>query len=143
MTTVVDASVAIRWFVQGVDHDRALTLLDRQDELFAPDCIVPDLVEEIWERIAGGAISNTQGSAIVAAVTSGVPAILPTADFAEEALCKGAGMAQDLKSRHLAFYLCCAEMLSANFISAEKTIVQAARKILDPERVFHLSDRLS
>jgi predicted nucleic acid-binding protein len=137
MTTVVDASVAVRWFVHESGHAQALALLDHQDDLFAPDCIVPEVVGAVWERIRNGRICGDHGSAIVAAITSGVPSLLPVAEFAEEALRHTAKMD---RFPHLAFYLSAAESLNADFVSADEAVVRIACEVFDPERIRLLSD---
>jgi predicted nucleic acid-binding protein len=136
MIAVVDSSVAIKWFVREHGHDQALALLDRQDELFAPDVIVSDVIDAVWARIVAGHIGNDQGSAIVAAVTSGVPALVPVSDFAEEAFQTALGMG---RLAHLAMYLACVESLDAGFVTADEETAVMAREKLGAERVTLLS----
>ena len=42
---MVDSSVVVKWFVRELGHGQALALLDHQDELFAPDVIVPEVID--------------------------------------------------------------------------------------------------
>ncbi|MDE0781017.1 MAG: type II toxin-antitoxin system VapC family toxin, partial [Alphaproteobacteria bacterium] len=85
MNAVVDSSVVVKWFVRELGHNQALALLDHQDVLFAPDVIVPEVIDAVWARIIAGKIGNDQGSAIVTAITSGVPTLVPVSDLADEA----------------------------------------------------------
>ncbi|NQV80666.1 MAG: type II toxin-antitoxin system VapC family toxin [Alphaproteobacteria bacterium] len=136
MIAVVDSSVAIKWFVREQGHDQALALLDRQDELFAPDVIVSDVIDAVWLKIVSGQIGNDQGSAIVAAVTSGVPALLRVSDFAEEAFQAALGMS---RLAHLAVYFACVETLDGGFVTADEEAASVARERLGDERVTLLS----
>lgn len=136
MIAVVDSSVAIKWFVREQGHDQALALLDRQDELFAPDVIVSDVIDGVWARIIAGQIGNDQGSAIVAAVTSGVPTLVSVFDFAEEALQTAMGMD---RLAHLAMYFACVERLEGGFVTADADAALMAREKLGAERVTLLS----
>ena len=48
MRAVVDSSVVVKWFVRELGHDQALALLDHQDELFAPDVIVSEVIDAVF-----------------------------------------------------------------------------------------------
>ena len=45
MTFVVDASVALKWFVEEDGSERAAALLASKDLLIAPDLIVPEVCD--------------------------------------------------------------------------------------------------
>jgi predicted nucleic acid-binding protein len=137
MNAVVDSSVVVKWFVRELGHGQALALLDHQDELFAPDVIVPEVIDAVWARIVAGEIGNDQGSAIVTAITSGVPALVPVSDLADDAL--KVALKMD-RSAYLAVYFACAESLDASFVTANKDAAQLAREKLGEDRVTLLSE---
>ena len=136
MNAVVDSSVVVKWFVRERGHDQALALLDRQDELFAPDVIVPEIIDAVWARIVAGEIGNDQGSAIVTAITSGVPTLVPVSDLADDAF--RVALKMD-RSAHLATYIVCVQSLDAGFVTADENAALMARESLGEDRVTLLS----
>lgn len=136
MNAVVDSSVVVKWFVRECGHDQALALLDHQDELFAPDVIVPEIIDAVWTRIVAGEIGNDQGSAIVTAITSGVPTLVPVSDLADDAF--RVALKMD-RSAYLATYFVCAQSLDADFVTADEDAALMARERLGEDRVTLLS----
>ena len=136
MRAVVDSSVVVKWFVRELGHDQALALLDHQDELFAPDVIVSEVIDAVWLRIIAGEIGNNQGSAIVTAITSGVPTLVPVSDLADEAFQAALKMN---RLAHLALYFACADSLDAGFITADEDAAFVAKEKLGADRVTFLS----
>lgn len=64
---VVDASVAVKWYVPEDDSDAAGTLLDGSHELHAPDLILPEFGNIIWKKIRRGEITSAKGRQIIEA----------------------------------------------------------------------------
>jgi len=53
MTAVVDANVAVKWFVRQDGSDLALRL-QADDRLLAPGMIVSEVTTTLWRYVAGG-----------------------------------------------------------------------------------------
>ena len=51
MTLVVDASVALKWFVDEDGSDRAVALLDGDEPLIAPDLVVAEVCNAAWKSL--------------------------------------------------------------------------------------------
>ncbi len=55
---VLDAGVAVKWFIQEADTDLARQLLERynrgDDQLIAPDLLVPECANVFWKRAVRG-----------------------------------------------------------------------------------------
>ena len=51
MTFVVDASVAIKWFLPELYGDAALRLLREGHSLVAPDLLFPEVGNVLWKRV--------------------------------------------------------------------------------------------
>ena len=51
MTVVVDASVAIKWFLPERHDDAALRLLRAEHRLAAPDLLFPEVGNVLWKRV--------------------------------------------------------------------------------------------
>lgn len=64
---VVDASVAVKWYVPEENSDAAEMLLGGSHELHAPDLILPEFGNIIWKKIGRREITPTNGRQIVEA----------------------------------------------------------------------------
>lgn len=62
---VVDASVAVKWFVPEVHSDRAKRLLQGDFELLAPDLILAEVGNVLWKKTRRGEISVETGGNIL------------------------------------------------------------------------------
>ena len=54
MTVVIDASVALKWFVEEQGTDQAAALLAGNDLLIAPDLIVAEVANAGWKAVRTG-----------------------------------------------------------------------------------------
>lgn len=66
MRIVVDASVAVKWFVLEANSEHARRLLDSDATLVAPDLIVAEIATAMWKRQRVGDISPEQATEAVA-----------------------------------------------------------------------------
>ena len=57
MTRVVDASVALRWFVEAPGSAAAAQLLSGRERLIAPDLIVAEVANAAWKLARAGEIA--------------------------------------------------------------------------------------
>jgi predicted nucleic acid-binding protein len=65
MNYVVDASVAVKWYVSEVFSSEAERLLAPAHELHAPDLIVPEFGNIVWKKIRLGELTAPQGRKII------------------------------------------------------------------------------
>lgn len=86
MNLIVDASVALKWFVRETLSAAAHDLLRTTDTLSAPDIIVAEIANAAWVKTLRGDISAAQAGMIVAAMRYGEVALHSSADVAERAL---------------------------------------------------------
>lgn len=63
MTVIVDAGVAIKWFVREPGHDQAIALLRAQD-IEAPDQVLTELADLAWRRQQRGEMTRAQALAV-------------------------------------------------------------------------------
>jgi predicted nucleic acid-binding protein len=61
MIIVVDASVAVKWFIAEDDADEALLLLDRPFDLHAPDLLYLEFDNTLCKLIRRGLLSEEEG----------------------------------------------------------------------------------
>ena len=62
---VVDASVAIKWFVPEVHHEAARRLLREGFEIFSPDLVRPEVGNVLWKKWRRGELSAGEAVAIL------------------------------------------------------------------------------
>jgi len=65
---VVDASVAVKWYVPEVYEQEATRLLKGRHELHVPELILPEFSNIIWKKVRRGELSAAEGSRIVNAL---------------------------------------------------------------------------
>ncbi len=65
MTTIVDASVALKWFFVEEGSDRAMALLDGR-ALSAPSIWLAEAANAVWRRRALGEIERKEALALLA-----------------------------------------------------------------------------
>ncbi|HET8775331.1 MAG TPA: type II toxin-antitoxin system VapC family toxin [Thermoanaerobaculia bacterium] len=83
---VVDASVAVKWFVPEIRSDSAVRLLDPEISLCAPDLILSELANTVWKKTRRNEITPQQASEILTAFQKLDIEILPSADLVPAAL---------------------------------------------------------
>jgi|SRR6185369_13505561 len=64
---VVDASVAIKWYVPEIHSPAAVRLLEGDFVLCAPDLIGPELANALWKKVRRNEITHAEGDEILAA----------------------------------------------------------------------------
>lgn len=64
---VIDASVAIKWYVPEIHSDAALRVLDSDDELIAPDLLYAEFGNILWKKSRRGELDQDQLRAAVTA----------------------------------------------------------------------------
>ena len=108
MILVVDASVAIKWFVRESLHDEALRLLNHPDTIQAPDLLVAEVTNIAWRKFRIGEIGERQALEIARTIRQGVPLLHSSALFNERALELAFALDHPIYD---CLYLACAELL--------------------------------
>ena len=125
MTLVVDASVAVKWFVRETLHREAMRLLDQPDRLHSIDLLAAEVTNIAWKKAVRGEIGRAQAEEIVKSIHRGMPVLYPSGPFAERALELAFAL------RHPVYdclYLACAEELGGVLISADVKFLRTVRK---------------
>jgi predicted nucleic acid-binding protein len=118
---VVDASVAVKWFIVEPGRPEAKRLLDAGDPMIAPELIVAEVTSVVWKRWTGGAIDRSQAAEVPRDLPQLFAELCPLAPLAGRAL----AIAEEL--RHPAydcFYLALAEARGAKVVTADRRFVQ-------------------
>jgi len=65
VSLVVDASVAVKWFVPEARSTAARALLDREEDLLAPDWLLIEVASVLWKQGRRGLIDPPQSRKIL------------------------------------------------------------------------------
>ena len=82
---VVDASVAIRWYVEEIHSIHALQLLEAKNILLAPDLILPEVGNILWKRVRMSDLSLEIAQLHLVAFTSLDLTLVPSIEIISQA----------------------------------------------------------
>lgn len=120
MTWVVDASVALQWFVQEEASPLAHRLLEHPGGLEAPDLILAEVYNAAWRLDRGGSLAPGQFEMIVRDTPGFFATLSPLAGLATRA----AAMARTLDHPiYDCFYLALAEAKSLRVVTADRRLL--------------------
>ncbi|MGH6944535.1 MAG: type II toxin-antitoxin system VapC family toxin [Geminicoccaceae bacterium] len=117
---VVDASVAIKWFVLEPGREEARHLLEPRHQLIAPELIVAEVTNAMWKRVMVAEMTAPQGAAATAALIRFLEPLLPIAPLAGRALAIAGALRH---SAYDCFYLALAEVRAASFVTADRRLI--------------------
>lgn len=86
MPVTVDASVAVKWFIDEPGTDNAIRLLESDDQLVAPELIISEVANAAWRRAAAGDISREQAMAIPHALLQVLSDVTPVRELIDDAM---------------------------------------------------------
>ena len=121
MKRVVDASIALSWFVRADNFADQAFLLEGDHVLMAPDLIFAETANALWRLASAGQIPHEQGWRALGALESCFDLVAPSAPLAEMAY----GLASAL--HHPAcdcFYLALAEREGTKMLTADKKLLR-------------------
>lgn len=70
---VVDASVAVKWYVPEVGSDTAVRILESGQTLLAPDLLVAEFGNILWKKVSRGLLEAAEAKDIASAFLSTMP----------------------------------------------------------------------
>jgi predicted nucleic acid-binding protein len=124
MKYVVDASVAVKWYVPEVHSVEAERLLDPAYDLHAPDLIVPEFGNILWKKVGRAELTAAQARKIVEAFID-VPMFKHPASPLLEAALEGA--LQSAQTVYDWTYLALAIALNCQMVTADEKFYLALR----------------
>jgi predicted nucleic acid-binding protein len=122
LSLIVDTSVAVKWYIQELNRDRAMRLLDGQD-LAAPDLILFEAANVVARKVRLGEVDRVQAALILPHLRAGLT-LLPSVPMADEAL------AVAVELRHAVydcFFLVAAERLDGALVTADEKLAKRCR----------------
>ena len=124
MTLVVDAWVALKWFVIEENTPLAVALLAAGERAIAPTLIIAELCNAAWRLWRRGEMARAQVSVVAERAPSMFAALVSEIDLAKRA------SEISLNLEHPAydcFYLALAERDDAMLVTADRRLVQRVR----------------
>ena len=120
MSLVLDASVALKWFVQEDGAASALALAGRED-LIAPDLLVAEVANGLWKMEQVGRLPAKAVDLALARLPRYFQQLAPVEPLAARAL----GIARRLGHPvYDCFYLALAEQANASFVTADSRLLE-------------------
>jgi len=126
--TVVDASVAAKWYFAEPGHEVADRVLAEriagERELFAPDLVVPEFANLLWKRLRRGECTREAAEEILELWEADCPELVASSRLAERAFALATLL--DL-SVYDCLYLALALEIEAPLATADRRLARAAR----------------
>lgn len=138
MTLIVDASVALKWYLNDEPHaGEARALLNADEALVAPEIVIAEVCNAAWLGVRAKRIRDMQAQEIARSVANIFSALVSGSDLAERA------MTIAIQLDHAAydcFYLALAEARDAPMVTADQRLRRKVRGTPWAERVVSLVD---
>jgi len=137
MKLVVDASVAVKWFVEENLREEARLLVKQGHELVSPDFILIETANIAWKKALRGEIGKDQARTIVAAVPQYVPTLYPSSELMDWALELAFALNHPVYD---CLYLSCADIADGVLITADEKLCNAVQGTDFERLVRYLGD---
>src|SRR5512134_3927993 len=137
MTVIIDASVALKWFMEEPESDIARGILDGDEPLAAPDLIVAEVCNGAWKAVRRNLMTAIQADAMAHQLPRVFEALHPAEGLAAAAM----QMARDLDHPvYDCFYLALAEQRDARMVTADRRLIERLHGTAWETRVCALAD---
>lgn len=120
MMLVVDASVAVKWFVEEPGTADAMGLLSGPDAVIAPELVVAEVVNVVWKHLMRGDLKRQQIAHVPGALPRMFAELWPTVWLAREAFEIAAELRHPVYD---CFYLALAESENAVMVTADRRLI--------------------
>jgi len=126
MTLIVDASVAIKSLVDEPDHIAARSLLDRNEELQAPDFVLIETGNVLWKKVLRREVTEQQAADGLDSLPRLFESMVPSGLLTARALRLAIELAHPVYD---CLYLACAERAGARLVTADNRFALRARTL--------------
>ncbi len=137
MKLVVDASVAVKWFVEENLRQEARLLVKQGHELVSPDFILIETANIAWKKALRREIGKDQARTIVAAIPQYVPTLYPSSELMDRALELALALDHPVYD---CLYLSCADIVDGVLITADEKLCEVMRNTDFERLVRYLGD---
>jgi predicted nucleic acid-binding protein len=125
MKLVVDASVALRWYVDSPLSDVAAALLELDQPLIAPDLVVSEITNAVWKLVRAGHLSEEHGLRIVNTAPSAFSTLVDSSRLCGRAFKLAVTLDHPVYD---CLYLALAELEQCRLVAADQKFI---RKVAD------------
>lgn len=137
MIVVVDASVAVKWYVDEIFGDNAEKLLDGTFELYAPELIVPEFGNIVWKKVRSGKTTPDEGRTIIEAFNNQNMNLQPQSHLLKHAYLGAEWSGQTVYDW---MYLVLAISLSCKFVTADERFYKALENTKMRKQLLWIGD---
>ena len=133
--SVVDASVAVKWFVTEPYHSEAIALLGSGATLFAPDLILVEVANVLRRKFKRGELTEVHCREAIAILPRYFDRLIPSADLI------GSAVEIALKLDHPVYdclYVAVAAAKNHALVSADQVLVDKCQRAGFADRVIAL-----
>jgi predicted nucleic acid-binding protein len=122
MSFIVDASVALKWFLADEPQtDRALAILEDDTPLIAPDILIAEVCNAAWRSARLGRLSQIQVSEIANAIPQFFMALVSSAQLAPRAVAIAGEIGHPVYD---CLYVALAEAESIDLVTADDALLR-------------------
>jgi predicted nucleic acid-binding protein len=131
LRTVVDASVALKWYFEEPGREAADAILEAriagERDLLAPDLVVPEFANALWKKTRRGECSARDAAELWELWETDLPELLPSTELAPRALALANALDHSVYD---CLYVAAAIEADAAFATADQTLARAARTVI-------------
>ena len=126
MTLVVDASVAIKWFVPEPRSDAAEDVLAATDDLLAPDLLLVEAANALWKKVRRHELTIAEASEVLDALHMTRLEMRPTGPLLDRALELAAALDHPVYD---CVYLALADASRARLVTDDGSFTRRVRRV--------------
>lgn len=137
MTAVVDASVALKWYIDESDAALADAVLERSDAVIAPELIVAEVANAAWNACRKGEITAAQQAWIAEDITT----VLDRIEALRPLAVRASAIARAIDHPvYDCFYVALSEARNASLITADGRLLAKVQGTPFAAHTMHLKD---
>jgi predicted nucleic acid-binding protein len=137
MILVVDAGVAVKWFVEESLRNYAFDLIAPEISRIAPDLIFSEVGNALWTKMRRGEVSSGQARLAIASLEGFFDQIVGSEEIAVRALEIGETLDHPIYD---CFYLACVEHVGGQLVTDDARLIKKAQEAGMSEVVIALSE---
>ena len=130
MRVVVDGSVAAKWYFAEPGHEAADRVLAAriagENELLAPDLIVPEFVNVLWKRVRRQECSRAAAKVVLTLWETDRPSLVASSNLATQAFQLATALDHSVYD---CLYLALALAIDAPLVTADAQLARAANSV--------------